>query len=441
MTKPTDAFLNAPRVVPQLTTLWWIPSAVVVLSLLLLLVLPVEIDRRASSIRESVTAGEHARTVLNDFEAALATDLLVRTGGSPAVAKASADSLDAELADLHTALHRIDEEGLAGYDSVATLLDAWRASLRDGDSSSRRRGLELIAAAETLDGYLAHFVDSRRARSLALNSYYFSVPAVLAPIAVLAMLLASWMARRTQLLARVAEAERAEVVRASESRAALLRGVTHDVKNPLGAARGYAQLLEEGIVGPLAAPQAEMVQRIRHLLTTSIQTVTDLLELARTDGTLQIEYAMTDLGVAVNEVVADHRGMALEHGLVLDVAAVDPPTPVMTDPLRVRQVLANLLTNAIKYTPSGGHVGVNIVRDSARIGVAIQDTGPGIPRELERKLFEEFFRVRSEATGSGNGLGLAISRRIARLLGGDVVYRRNDGQGSVFTLWLPHEHR
>jgi signal transduction histidine kinase len=234
--------------------------------------------------------------------------------------------------------------------------------------------------------------------------------------------------------------------------------VTHDVKNPLGAASGYAQLLEEGIVGPLAPQQTEMVRRIRHLLTTSIQTVTDLLELARADGTLHLEYATTDLAHMVSEVVDDHRGMATERGLTIGVTT-DGATMVMTDPLRVRQVLGNLLTNAIKYTPAGGRIGARIVRDEKRVGVAIEDTGPGIPRELERKLFEEFFRVRGNAASgnaasgnaasgnaasgnaasSGNGLGLAISRRIARLLGGDVSYARNDGRGSIFTLWLPSE--
>lgn len=437
----TNATRNEQRAAPGLTGWWWIPSAVVILALLVLLVFPAEIDRRAGALREEVTAGEHARTALNDFEAALATELLLRTGEPAGVKHTPADSLDSDLFELRKALHRIDGEGLVRYDSLSSLLDTWRASVREGDPSARRHGLELISSAETLDSYLARYVDDRRVKTMALARYYLAVPAILAPIAVLAMLLSTWMARRMQQLARVAEAERAEVVRTSESRAALLRGVTHDVKNPLGAASGYAQLLEEGIVGPLDPKQTEMVKRIRHLLTTSIQTVTDLLELARADGTLHIEYAVTDLAHAVAEVVDDHRGMASEHGLTIDVAPADGQVEVKTDPLRVRQVLGNLLTNAVKYTPSGGHVGASIVRQNGRIGVAIDDTGPGIPRDLERKVFEEFFRVRGEATGSGNGLGLAISRRIARLLGGDVTYRRNEGPGSIFTLWLPYDRR
>jgi signal transduction histidine kinase len=102
------------------------------------------------------------------------------------------------------------------------------------------------------------------------------------------------------------------------------------------------------------------------------------------------------------------------------------------------------LSNAIKYTPRNGTIQVRLVRDAAadarakRVGVEVRDSGPGIPPELRARVFEEFFRVRASGfTANGNGLGLAISRRIARLLGGDVTYADNDGGGSVFTLWLP----
>jgi signal transduction histidine kinase len=251
-----------------------------------------------------------------------------------------------------------------------------------------------------------------------------------------------WSGRRVLRFARVAERERVQVIRAADARTALLRGVTHDVKNPLGAAAGYAQLLEESVVGPLTEPQLGMVRRIHRLVHMSVQTVTDLLELARADGgDLPLEYAEADLGALVADVVEDHRGMAQEHGLSL--CATTDPTPLVTDPLRVQQVLANLVSNAIKYTPRDGTIGVRIVRDDRRgargdrVGVEVRDTGPGIPPDLHARVFEEFFRVRGAGlAANGNGLGLAISLRIARLLGGDVTYADNAGGGSVFTLWL-----
>jgi signal transduction histidine kinase len=131
--------------------------------------------------------------------------------------------------------------------------------------------------------------------------------------------------------------------------------------------------------------------------------------------------------------------MAQEHGISVECRVTT--TPVVTDPLRVRQILANLLSNAIKYTPAGGAVEVCIARDGSgakpRVGVEVRDTGRGIPVDLRGHLFEEFFRVRDdESSIPGNGLGLAMSRRLARLLDGDVTYAENAPSGSVFTLWL-----
>jgi signal transduction histidine kinase len=283
----------------------------------------------------------------------------------------------------------------------------------------------------------------RRVKVRRLERIDVVTPAILSPIALIAILIVMWAGRRTLSLARVAEEERARVVRASEARAALIRGVTHDVKNPLGAAAGYAELLEDGVAGPVPAPQLEMVRRIHRLVQTAVQTIADLLELARTDGDLQIEYGISDLAGIVNEVVVDHEGMAREHGVHVTLSA--PVTPIVTDPVRVRQILANLVSNAIKYTPSGGHVRVSVVHSRRApalgevVGVEVRDTGSGIPPELHEKVFEEFFRLRptNGNVADGNGLGLAISRRIARLLGGDVTVADGDGGGAVFTLWFP----
>jgi signal transduction histidine kinase len=146
-----------------------------------------------------------------------------------------------------------------------------------------------------------------------------------------------------------------------------------------------------------------------------------------------------DLAAIAREIVDDHDGMARERslGLVMEEAA---PTFVVTDPLRVRQILANLVSNALKYTPPGGHVAVSLVKSddpTSRVGVEVADTGPGIPAEVQPQLFDEFFRVHSgTSVAPGNGLGLAISRRLARLLRGDVTFRPGTPGGSVFTLWL-----
>lgn len=431
---------------PMLTRRWWMPSAFAILALLLLLIVPAVVNRRISKVRGELTLGsEQARVLVNDLEAAFASQLLVQSGalaaqGAPPFA--SRGKLDADEAGLHTAVRDLGPEAVALYDELTDRLVAWNTTPHDGSAASAKQGLELLASAERLDTLLATISEAQRAQVRHLESYYVLTPMVLAPVALIAIMIVMASGRRVLTFARFAEEERAQVVRASEARAALLRGVTHDVKNPLGAAMGYAQLLEEGVVGPMTPRQSDMVGRIHRLVEMAVQTVADLLELARADGELLIEYATVDLAKVVRDVVDDHDGMARERGVDVIVAASS--TTLVTDPVRVRQILANLLSNAIKYTPSGGHIRVSVLspgdgaRPSERVGVEVRDTGPGIPRELQPRVFEEFFRVRANdpAAPNGNGLGLAISRRIARLLGGDVTFADADGGGSVFTLWF-----
>ena len=426
---------------------WWIPSAFAILSLILLLVVPAVIDYRITQVRSELTEGtDRARVLLNDLEAAFASQLLVRqstlaSGNPPEFAMSRhLDSDEAALSDAMSAMHPRE---MALYDSLTTRLRAWNESRHDASAVSAQQGLELLGAAERLDSALVLASQARRAEVERLERYYVLTPSVLAPMAVIAILIVIASGRRIRSFARLVDEERAEVLHASETRAALLRGVTHDVKNPLGAAAGYAELLENGIAGPLAPEQLKMVRRIQSLVRMAVQTVADLLELAHADSTLHIEYAAKDLASLVRDVGDDHEGLARSRRI--DVTICASPTPLITDALRVRQILTNLLSNALKYSPEGGRVQLSIVRDGAegsaaeRIGVEVRDSGPGIPAELRAKVFQEFFRVRSGETGApnSNGLGLAISRRLARLLGGDITLSEVDGGGAAFTLWLP----
>jgi PAS domain S-box-containing protein len=254
---------------------------------------------------------------------------------------------------------------------------------------------------------------------------------------------------RERLLAREREARaeaeqrREELERVTESRTRLMRGFSHDVKNPLGAADGYAQLLEDGILGELSRKQVESIQRIRRSIQTSLHLIHDLLELARAEaGQLEIESVATDVAALAREAVEDFRAQATAAGLGLEVRA-DEALPTETDPARVRQILSNLLSNAVKYTPEGG-ITVETGRRSdgggargvRRIAIDVTDTGPGIPAEKRELIFQEFTRLDPEAQ-HGAGVGLAISRRIARLLGGDITLESEVGRGCTFTLWLP----
>jgi PAS domain S-box-containing protein len=256
-------------------------------------------------------------------------------------------------------------------------------------------------------------------------------------------------AERERLLEREREARaeadrrREELERVTESRTRLMRGFTHDVKNPLGAADGYAQLLQDGILGEMSAKQVESVERIRRSIQTSLHLIHELLELARAEaGQIELELVPTDVAELAREAAEDFRAQATASGLGLEVRAAEVPS-TETDPARVRQILSNLLSNAVKYTPEGRitlevdlRTGARGARDGDWIAIHVTDTGPGIPVEKRETIFQEFTRLDPEAQ-QGAGVGLAISRRIARLLGGDITVESEAGRGSTFTLWLP----
>jgi PAS domain S-box-containing protein len=254
--------------------------------------------------------------------------------------------------------------------------------------------------------------------------------------------LASLAFRRIQLLEE-SERRRDELERVTESRARLMRGFTHDLKNPLGAADSLAEILADGILGNLSERQRESVQRIRSSIHDSLGLIQELLELARAEsGQITLEFARTDVAAIAREAAQDFQAQATEAGLRLGVNA--PETMfIETDARRVRQVLHNLISNCVKHVARGKAtvtVKTETLGPPARrgewIALSVADTGPGIPAETQELLFQEFTRLDSTAT-HGTGLGLAISRRIARLLGGDLTLESELGIGSTFTLWLP----
>jgi PAS domain S-box-containing protein len=256
--------------------------------------------------------------------------------------------------------------------------------------------------------------------------------------------LASLAFRKIHLL-EDSEQRRRELEEVTESRARLVRGFSHDLKNPIGAADGNAELLETGIFGPLEPRQEESVRRIRGALRSALDLIGDLVELARSEaGQLEFEYAPTDLVELAREVAEEHRAGAEAAGLTLEVDLPDEAPHVSTDARRVRQVMGNLLSNAIKYTQTGGWARVRAQNCATgpdqRVGdwfcLSVQDNGPGIPKEKQPILFQEFVRL-TEGKEPGVGLGLAISQRIARLLGGELTVESGAGEGSIFTLWVP----
>jgi PAS domain S-box-containing protein len=235
------------------------------------------------------------------------------------------------------------------------------------------------------------------------------------------------------------------VTQAMEARTRLLRGVTHDVKNPLGAADGYAQLLELELRGTLLPEQEKWVAGVRRGIGRALALITDLLDLSLAEsGGLPVVREPADLRLLVMEVVEEHRGIAEAAGHVLTCECTER-VPIETDPARVRQVLGNLVTNALKYTPAPGRITLRIERNAEggprRAGpwvvAHVSDSGPGIPLDQRESVFGEFHRLHTAEQASGHGLGLAISRLIARLLDGDLTVSGKPNEGATFSLWLP----
>jgi signal transduction histidine kinase len=226
-----------------------------------------------------------------------------------------------------------------------------------------------------------------------------------------------------------------------------MRGVTHDLRDPLGAADGAAALMEAGVRGPpLTDSQRDMVARIRRGITAAFAIISDLLELSRAEeGQLDIDVSSTDVSQVLAQVADDHR---LQAGASRIVVACEIPVglpAVASDGRRVLGIISNLVSNAVKYTPPGGRVtlGAAVRTDGGAPGagrwmaLTVADTGPGIPLGDRGKIFKEFERADATADTPGVGLGLAISRSISRLLGGEITVEVPQAGGSVFTLWLP----
>jgi signal transduction histidine kinase len=236
---------------------------------------------------------------------------------------------------------------------------------------------------------------------------------------------------------------RARLQRVMESRGRLMRGFSHDVKNPLGAADGYAALLEDGIYGAVSVEQVISIRRIRDAIQHALSLIDDLHVLARAEtGHLDVRLVPVDIAGLVVATGDEYRAAAASKHLefVVDVQAGLPR--VETDPARLQQIIGNLLSNAIKYTSSGSvtlRARSDVAESSLTAGhvfIDIEDTGPGIPPDKQAFIFDEFARL-DGAGHLGAGLGLAISKHVAGALGCQLTVTSVMEEGATFTLCVP----
>ncbi|HEV2148051.1 MAG TPA: ATP-binding protein [Longimicrobiaceae bacterium] len=228
---------------------------------------------------------------------------------------------------------------------------------------------------------------------------------------------------------------------ANRVKSQFLATMSHELRTPLNAIAGYVQLLEMGLPGPVNAEQLRYLARIDRAQGVLLGLIDDVLSYARLEAG-RIDYRSEPVPLApllerLEELVAPQLG---ERGLTWSCSTCGPDLAARGDAERILQILLNLASNAVKFTDPGGEVRVSAGAEGKTVQVRVADTGWGIPPERLREVFDPFVQVdrsRGEESQKGVGLGLAISRGMARAMGGSLDVESTPGVGSTFTLTLP----
>ncbi len=249
------------------------------------------------------------------------------------------------------------------------------------------------------------------------------------------------------LLARFQAAERAYRQDLSEARdfdqdrSAFLSALSHELRTPLNAILGFADVLLDEIDGPLSEESRENLTIVRTSGEHLRSLIDDILALSALEsGEFRLSREQLNLHTLARDVVMEGRVTAIQKGITVDLEERSPGESELlayADKRRMRQVLGNVISNAIKFTSRGG-VKVRVFRDADVIVTTVSDTGPGIAHEQLEAIFEEFRQAEPASAGRvGTGLGLSITRRLIQMHGGSVRAESVLGQGSVFTIRIP----
>ena len=246
----------------------------------------------------------------------------------------------------------------------------------------------------------------------------------------------------TQLLA--ARLEALELVRAGDAKTSFLASLSHEVRTPLNAMLGYTNMLLTGMGGALSEKQSGMLARVdsncRHLLSV----LNDVLDLTRIEaGRMPLTLTRFAAGDVAVDVMNELEAIFASSKLVAETSCSAEVPALHADRRKVKQILLNLVTNAIKHTPEGGTVRLVCRADGSRVAYDVVDTGAGISPADQARLFQDFQQLGGGRRGGagGAGLGLSISRRLARLMGGELSVVSTVGSGATFTLTLPISER
>ena len=230
-----------------------------------------------------------------------------------------------------------------------------------------------------------------------------------------------------------------EAERANQLKTEFLGNMSHELRSPLHTVIGFTQLLAEEKEGPLN--EKRFLSHIRNDSVHLLDLINDLLDLSKIEaGRLELRYEVFPIDAVIAEAIASVRPRAAAKSLNIETG-ISISTPVCADRLRFKQILHNLLTNAIKFTPDGGRVRVQAAESERLAEISVSDTGIGIPEDQQQAVFDKFYQVRAGIQGGseGTGPGLAITKRLVDQHGGSLWLKSEPGSGTCFTFTIPFE--
>jgi signal transduction histidine kinase len=231
-----------------------------------------------------------------------------------------------------------------------------------------------------------------------------------------------------------------QVREANQAKSEFISCVSHELRTPMTSIRGYAEMLEKGMVGSLSSQQTEFTRTIRRNAERMQVLVSDLQDVSRIEtGQLRLEMGSAAVTDALDSALQATQAQIQARSQHLKVDMPDDLPPVHADRARLAQILINLLSNAYKYTPKGGHIGVRAQVQGTYVQCAVSDTGIGMSPQDQQCLFTKFFRSEDPAVRetTGTGLGLCIVKSLVELQGGEIEVESDLGKGTTVTFTIP----
>ena len=230
----------------------------------------------------------------------------------------------------------------------------------------------------------------------------------------------------------------AEVQVATRAKSDFLANMSHELRTPLNAILGFSGLLSEQIGSSLTERQQRFLRNIAEAGQHLLELINDVLDLSKVEaGKLELRPEIIALDVLLEPVAVAARAAAQAKGVALEVHG-QADEGIVVDPIRVRQILFNLMSNAVKFTPSGGSIDLRAQLDGPNLLLSVADTGVGIPAEARDRVFGVFERLHEgRVEAAGTGLGLALTKRLVEQMSGSIAFESEDGRGTTFRVVLP----